>query len=242
MLKKITTENWLTANGVYGLFPANSVEDDIIVFDPNDPASERARIYGLRQQRKKSARVPQLCLSDFIAPIGTTDYIGAFAVTTGLNIEDKVKEFEKNHDDYNSILLKSLADRLAEAFAEKLHHLIRTEFWGYTKEVLSNEEMIEERYQGIRPAPGYPACPDHSQKETIFTLLEVQKNTGIFLTESLAMYPAASVSGFYFSHPDSKYFGLGQIEKDQVLDYAQRKGVSIESAEKILYPVLNYKD
>lgn len=242
MLKKITSEKWLTANGVYGLFPATSIYDDIIVFDPNNASLEIDRIYGLRQQRKKSARVPQLCLSDYIAPLGKTDYIGAFAVTTGLNIEDKVKEFERNHDDYSSILLKSLADRLAEAFAERLHQLIRTDFWGYSQEILSNDELIAEKYRGIRPAPGYPACPDHSQKETIFNLLDAENNTGIFLTESLAMYPAASVSGFYFSHPESKYFGLGQIEKDQVVDYAQRKNISLEAAEKILYPVLNYKD
>lgn len=242
MLENIIKEKWLIAKGVYGLFPANSDEDDIIIYDPVDHSKPIDKIYGLRQQRKKSSRLPQLSLSDYIAPLGYSDYIGAFAVTTGINIEQKVKAFEKNHDDYSSILLKSVADRLAEAFAEKLHQLIRTEFWGYTQESLSNEELVAEQYQGIRPAPGYPACPDHSQKETIFNLLEVEKNTGIFLTESLAMYPAASVSGFYFSHPEAKYFGLGMIEKDQVIDYAERKGISLSQAEKILYPVLNYKE
>ena len=242
MLKRIVDEKWLTANGVYGLYPANAHMDDIVIYDPKDMSRPLETIYGLRQQRKKSANLPQMCLADFIAPSGHRDYIGAFAVTTGVGIESKIKEFEQQHDDYNSILLKSLADRLAEAFAEKLHELIRTEFWGYSDESLSKESLIAEQYVGIRPAPGYPACPDHTQKEAIFRLLNVEKNTGIFLTESLAMYPASSVSGFYFSHPESKYFGLGNIEKDQVEDYARRKGVTIEQAEKSLYSILNYKD
>ena len=240
MLKLIVEESWLTANGVYGLFPANQDHEDIVITDPDEGKSYT--LYGLRQQRKKNDKVPQLALADYIAPNGHQDYIGAFAVTTGIDIERKLKEFEANHDDYNSILLKSLADRLAEAFAEKLHELIRTDFWGYSTEKLSSEDLIKEKYQGIRPAPGYPACPDHTQKETIFELLNVETNTGISLTESLAMYPAASVSGYYLSHPESKYFGLGQIELDQVEDYARRKNISIEEAEKFLFPSLNYKD
>ncbi len=240
MLKLIVEESWLTANGVYGLFPANQDHEDIVITDPDEGKSYT--LYGLRQQRKKNDKVPQLALADYIAPNGHQDYIGAFAVTTGIDIERKLKEFEANHDDYNSILLKSLADRLAEAFAEKLHELIRIDFWGYSNEKLSSEDLIKEKYQGIRPAPGYPACPDHTQKETIFELLNVEANTGISLTESLAMYPAASVSGYYLSHPESKYFGLGQIELDQVVDYARRKNISIEVAEKFLLPSLNYKD
>ena len=240
MLKLIVEESWLTANGVYGLFPANQDHEDIVITDPDEGKSYT--LYGLRQQRKKNDKVPQLALADYIAPNGHQDYFGAFAVTTGIDIERKLKEFEANHDDYNSILLKSLADRLAEAFAEKLHELIRIDFWGYSNEKLSSEDLIKEKYQGIRPAPGYPACPDHTQKETIFELLNVETNTGISLTESLAMCPAASVSGYYLSHPESKYFGLGQIELDQVVDYARRKNISIEVAEKFLLPSLNYKD
>ncbi len=239
MLEKIVDESWITANGVYGLFPAYSKEEDIIIREK----SKEYRLFGLRQQRKKSKKIPQLALADFVAPQNKNqDYIGAFAVTTGLNIENKLKAFETTHDDYNSILLKSLADRLAEAFAEKLHEMVRTEFWGYEQNKYQNEDLIKEKYRGIRPAPGYPACPDHAQKETIFSLLNVSERIGISLTESLAMYPAASVSGYYLSHPDSKYFALGQIELDQVTDYAGRKGVSILNAEKFLFPSLNYKD
>ena len=167
--------------------------------------------------------------------------MGGFAVTTGIGIEDLVKRFEKDHDDYNVIMIKALADRLAEAFAELMHHKVRTELWGYSsEEALSNEELIKEKYQGIRPAPGYPACPDHTEKRTLFDLLEVEKNTGISLTESFAMYPAASVSGFYFAHPQSKYFGLGKIDKDQVEDYAKRKNMSVSEVEKWLAPNLCY--
>lgn len=240
MLKQIINESWITANGVYGLFPAHKRDEDIMIANPDNGKSYT--LFGLRQQRKKNENLPQLALADYIAPPGQEDYIGAFAVTTGINIEGKIKEFEVSHDDYSSILLKSLADRLAEAFAEKLHELIRTEFWGYSDEKLSAEDLIKEKYQGIRPAPGYPACPDHTQKETIFELLDVEANTGITLTESLAMYPAASVSGYYLSHPESKYFGLGQIELDQVKAYANRKEITVEVAEKFLFPSLNYKD
>ncbi len=243
MLEKICSENWLTAKGVFGLFPAGRVVDDIIVYSENSRSIELDRIHNLRQQRQKSNGLPSYNLSDFIAPDEfKNDYLGGFAVTSGIGIEKVVKEFEKNHDDYNAILLKSLADRLAEAFAEKLHELIRTEYWGYSQENFSNEELIQEKYVGIRPAPGYPACPDHSLKISLFKLLNVEKNIGISLTESYAMYPAASVSGFYYSHPESKYFGLGQIAKDQVEDYASRKGISLDKAEKLLMPSLSYKD
>ena len=202
----------------------------------------------IRQQTKKPAGQNNVALSDFILPLpekGTagkeSDYIGAFAVTTGIGIEKKLKEFEKNHDDYSSILLKALADRLAEAFTEHLHARVRKEFWGYAKdEKLTNEEIIQEKYQGIRPAPGYPAQPDHTEKKTLFKLLEVEKNTGITLTESMAMFPAAAVCGLYFSHPDSHYLGVGKIQKDQVEDYARRKGMSLEETEKWLNPILAY--
>lgn len=244
MLDQIMTEGWLQARGVIGLFPANADMDDIVVYKDDHRATELCRIVNLRQQRKKAKGIPSLCLSDFVAPIGSApDYIGGFAVTTGWGIKDRIRKFEEEHDDYQAILLKSLADRLAEAFAEKLHYLIRTKYWDYTpNESLSTEDLIKEKYQGIRPAPGYPACPDHSLKNTIFDLLEVNKHTGIYLTESLAMYPAASVSGFYYSHPESRYFGLGQISKDQVEDYAARKNIPLNEAEKTLFPSLNYKD
>ena len=192
-------------------------------------------------QKKKKKAGNNLCLSDFIAAkeTGQTDHIGAFAVTTGIGIENKIKEFEDKHDDYSSILLKALADRLAEAFAEHLHKLVRTEYWGYAKnESLDNDQLINEKYQGIWPAPGYPACPDHTQKELLFKLLDVENKIGIQLTEGYAMYPASSVSGFYYSHPQSQYFVLGKIGEDQLHDYALRKGVDIEAARKILAPNL----
>jgi len=244
MLKQIVKEKWLQANAVIGIYPAASAEDDIIVYDADAAQKEKGRIYGLRQQRKKSDALPQYSLSDFIAPAdsGVQDYIGGFAVTTGIGIEDRVKTFEENQDDYNAILLKSLADRMAEALAEYMHGQVRKELWGYaTDESLSNDDLISEKYKGIRPAPGYPACPDHTQKEFLFELLDVEKATGIALTESLAMYPAASVSGWYIAHPDAKYFGLGKIALDQVEDYASRKGIDIAVAEKWLAPVLSYK-
>jgi len=244
MLKQIVKEKWLQANAVIGIYPAASAEDDIIVYDADAAQKEKGRIYGLRQQRKKSDALPQYSLSDFIAPAdsGVQDYIGGFAVTTGIGIEDRVKTFEENQDDYNAILLKSLADRMAEALAEYMHGQVRKELWGYaTDESLSNDDLISEKYKGIRPAPGYPACPDHTQKEFLFKLLDVEKATGIALTESLAMYPAASVSGWYIAHPDAKYFGLGKIALDQVEDYASRKGIDIAVAEKWLAPVLSYK-
>jgi len=238
----IIKEKWIKASGVWGLFPANSEEDDIKLYSNQDRTEVLDTIYCLRQQRKKAAGLPNLSISDFVAPKGYEDYIGAFAVTTGLNIEDKVEQFKVDNDDYSSIMLKALADRLAEAFTEYLHHKVRTMYWGYNSEVLDNEDLIAEKYQGIRPAPGYPACPDHTQKTTIFNVLDAEKLTGIQLTESLAMYPAASVSGFFFSHPESKYFALGDISEDQVSDYSTRKQADKEGVEKWFAPFLNYKD
>jgi len=242
MLKQIIDEKWLTAKGVYGIWPANTVGEDIEVYDPESGKLIKL-LHSLRQQNKKAANIANLSLADFIAPKESEkqDYIGGFAVTTGLGIEPYVKRFEDDHDDYSSIMLKALADRLAEAFAELLHKRVRREFWGYAEtETLDNEELIKEKYQGIRPAAGYPACPDHTEKPLIFELLDAQKNTGIELTESFAMYPTAAVSGLYFASPHAKYFGLGKIGKDQVQDYAKRKTTSDEYIEKWLSPNLNY--
>jgi 5-methyltetrahydrofolate--homocysteine methyltransferase len=239
MLRQIVKENWLQANGVCGLWAANSLGDDDIEVKELHGAI-LAKFHTLRQQGAFKHGIANLALADFVAPetSGKTDYIGAFAVTAGLGIDKKVAEFEAAHDDYNSILLKALADRLAEAFAEHLHQRVRREFWGYAPdEQFTNDELIKEKYQGIRPAPGYPACPDHLEKNTIFELLGAEK-IGITLTESLAMLPTASVSGYYFSHPDSRYFGLGKISLDQLEDYAQRKGISMAEAEKWLSPSL----
>jgi len=251
MLKRIVEEKWIGANGVIGFWEANAVNnDDIqIVVDNSSlivdsPDKQRTtKLHNLRQQNEKAPGQPNFCLSDYIAPTetNTKDYIGGFAVTTGIGIEVWVEKFEKDNDDYNAILLKALADRFAEAFAECMHYKVRTEFWGYVKdEKLSSEELIEEEYIGIRPAPGYPACPDHTEKKTLFEILDAENATGIKLTESYAMYPASSVSGFYFAHPYSKYFGLGQISKDQVEDYADRKNMNIQEIERWLAPVLNY--
>jgi 5-methyltetrahydrofolate--homocysteine methyltransferase len=190
----------------------------------------------------KTKERPNMCLTDFIAPIGVTDYIGAFAVTTGIGIEAHLARFEQAHDDYNSILLKALADRLAEAFAERMHERVRKAFFGYASdEDFSNEELIKEKYRGIRPAPGYPSCPEHTEKATLWALIQPDKNADITLTESFAMYPAAAVSGWYFSHPDSQYFGTGKIGKDQVKDYAKRKDMTMAEAERWLAPVLGYE-
>jgi 5-methyltetrahydrofolate--homocysteine methyltransferase len=241
MLKQIISEKWLTAKAVIGIYPANSVGDDIHL-TPNPSPKERGKVvfHTLRQQTKKPAGQYNVALSDFISP-KNQDYIGTFALSTGFGIDEHVASFEKEHDDYSAIMLKALADRLAEAFAELMHKKVRTEFWGYaTNEKLTNEELIKEEYAGIRPAPGYPAQPDHTEKETIWKLLDVEKNIGITLTESMAMVPTAAVSGLYFSHPDSHYFGIGKIQKDQVQDYAKRKGVSLEEAERWLGPNLAY--
>jgi len=244
MLKKIVQERWLVARGVFGLFPANSVnDDDIEIYADEKRTHTLMTWHNLRQQSRKPSDIPNFCLADYIAPRDNKvkDYIGAFAVTAGIGIEKKMQEFEKAHDDYSAIMLQALADRLAEAFAEHLHLRIRREFWGYMpEESLSNEELIAEKYRGIRPAPGYPACPEHSEKGPLFDLLQAQQNAGISLTESFAMLPTAAVSGFYFSHPDAKYFATGKIDRDQVADYAKRKGWSTAKAERWLAPVLSY--
>ncbi len=241
MLRRIIDEKWLRASAVFGLFPANSTDDDILVYENEDRQQIKAVLHHLRQQAQKAPGLPNYCLSDFIAPqtANKQDYIGAFAVTAGIGIEAWVARFEKDHDDYSAILLKALADRLAEALAERLHERVRREFWGYVaNESLDNQSLIEEKYQGIRPAPGYPACPEHSEKQTLWNLLDVEQRTGIRLTESFAMYPAASVSGWYFSHPESKYFGISEIAPDQAADYAARKGWTEEEAARGLSSVL----
>jgi len=244
LLRRVIDEKWLSARAVIGLFPANMVHhDDIEVYNNDERSEVKAVLHQLRQQLKKAAGQPNFCLADFIAPKGKADdYLGAFAVTAGIGIEKWVAKFEAEHDDYNAIMLKALADRLAEALAERMHERVRKEFWGYAvSESLSSDDMIKEEYQGIRPAPGYPACPEHTEKRTLWSLLDVENNTGMILTESFAMYPAASVSGWYFAHPESKYFGLGQIGKDQITDYARRKGMSVAETERWLAPVLNYE-
>ena len=248
MLDRIITEGWLQAKAVIGFWEANSVNDDDIELQQLSKSSELLEssttvLHHLRQQNQKAPGQPNYCLTDWIAPksSGKTDYIGGFATTAGIGIEKWVEKFEKELDDYNAILLKSLADRFAEAFAERMHERVRKEFWGYAQnESLSNEELVKEEYAGIRPAPGYPACPDHTEKAILWELLKPTETVGITLTESFAMYPTAAVSGWYFSHPDSKYFGLGQISKDQVEDYAERKDFGLEEAERWLAPVLNY--
>lgn len=243
MLDEIIQSKSLKAKSVIGLYPANSFGEDVIVFEDESRSKQKAKVHFLRQQGEKRSGQPNSSLSDYIAPwdTGKRDYMGFFAVTSGLGIEKLIKEYEAQNDDYKSIMIKALADRLAEAHAEWMHYKVRTEFWGYApNESLENEELIAEQYQGIRPAPGYPACPDHTEKQILWDLLEVEENTGISLTESFAMYPASSVSGFYFSHPQSRYFGVGKITKDQVLSYAERKGKPVEEIEKWLAPNLGY--
>jgi 5-methyltetrahydrofolate--homocysteine methyltransferase len=237
MLRRIVDEKWLTAKAVVGIFKANQVNDDDITLQHE---GQTYALHHLRQQNKKAAGQPNFCLSDYLRPANEgDDYLGAFAVTAGIGIEPWVKKFEQEHDDYSAILLKALADRLAEAFAERMHERVRKEFWGYaSNENLSNEQLIEEDYSGIRPAPGYPACPEHTEKRTLWQLLQPDVHCDMQLTESCAMYPAASVSGWYFAHPEARYFGLGQITADQVADYAQRKGMTQEEAERWLAPVL----
>jgi 5-methyltetrahydrofolate--homocysteine methyltransferase len=243
LLARIIAGRKLSANGVVAFFPAQRTETDDVVLYKKDSHEVLSTLHFLRQQNKKAKDLPNFCLSDFIAPesSGKMDYIGMFAVTSGIGLEKLVQEFRATQDDYSEIMAKALADRLAEAFAELLHYKVRKEFWGYvTNEDLSTEEMIKEAYQGIRPAPGYPACPDHTEKKTLFDLLEAEKEAGITLTESFAMYPTAAVCGYYFSHPQSNYFGLGNIEKDQVLEYADRKVLSVAEIEKWLSPNLSY--
>lgn len=261
MLKRIVAEKWLTAKAVFGLWPANGVGDDVVVLTDRESgtgngeserhasAPDHSRfsiphsLHFLRQQVDKPVERPDFCLADFIAPkdSGKQDWIGAFAVTAGIGIEPHVARFEAAHDDYNAILLKALADRLAEALAERLHQRVRREFWGYAAdEALDNEALIAEKYRGIRPAPGYPACPEHSEKKTLFALLEAERNAGMALTESFAMLPTAAVSGYYFSHPQSQYFVVGRLTKEQVADYARRKGVPLLQAERWLASNLDY--
>lgn len=239
MLQKILSEKLLTAKAVFGIFPANADEnDDILV---NNIAGETVKFHTLRQQLKKSEGKEYLALSDFIAPqnSGKEDYIGTFCVTAGFGTEELAKKYYDEHDDYSAIMVKALADRLAEAYAEYLHHQIRTDFWGYASdENFKNDDLIAEKYLGIRPAPGYPACPDHLEKQTIWKLLDVEENIGVQLTEGLAMFPTASVSGYYFASPKSKYFGVGKITEEQLADYARRKNVDIEFARKWLSPNL----
>ncbi len=246
MLTQIINEKWLTANAVIGLFPANSTNDDDIEIYTDDSRTEiRTTLHQLRQQNERPKGKPYQSLADYIAPkeTGIADYIGAFAVTAGLNIDGRIKDYEANHQDYESIMLKALADRFAEALAEYMHLKVRKELWGYqASEVLDNNALIQEKYQGIRPAPGYPACPEHTEKGLLWELLDAEKHTGISLTESYAMLPAASVSGLYFSHPDSRYFGLGKIYKDQIEDYAQRKGMSVAEAERWLASNIGYEN
>ncbi len=243
MLTRIVEEKWLTARAVIGFWPANAVGDDIELYEDDSRKKTDSMVHCLRQQIKKREDKPNMCLADFVAPkeSGLADYMGGFAVTAGLGIERKLAEFKETHDDYNDILLKALADRLAEALAERMHERVRQEFWAYAQdETFSNEDIIREKYQGIRPAPGYPACPDHSEKPELFRLLSANQNTGISLTDSFAMMPASSVSGYYFAHPESQYFGLGKISRDQVEEYATRKGVSVKQAERWLAPNLAY--
>lgn len=242
MLEKIANENWLSHKGIVGIFPANSVEDDIRIYQPDRPDQLLHTQHTMRQQSKKAAGVPNNALADFIAPemSGIKDYIGGFVVTSGIGIDAHVARFEADHDDYNSILLKALADRLAEAFAEFLHAKVRREIWGYAaNESLDNEALISEKYQGIRPAPGYPACPDHTEKTGLFELLNATALTGVSLTESLAMLPTASVSGWYFASPHAKYFGVGKILNDQVESLAERKGIELHVMERWLSPNLH---
>ncbi len=243
MLSKVLRENWLHARGVVGMFPANSVGDDVEIYTDDTREKVLTTLHFLRQQREKPEGHAHSCLADYVAPkaSGVRDYIGSFAVAAGFGIEEHVKRFEAAHDDYSSIMLKAIADRLAEAFAERLHERVRREIWGYAPdERKSNDELIHEDYRGIRPAPGYPACPDHTEKATLWSLLEVQKNTGMTITESFAMLPTAAVSGWYLSHPDAKYFALGQIDLDQVQDYARRKGMSLQQTLRWLQPNLGF--
>jgi 5-methyltetrahydrofolate--homocysteine methyltransferase len=245
MLGQLVEERWLRASGVFGLFPANRVEgEDIEVYADETRQAVRATLHQLRQQAPGRDGSPRKSLADFVAAkeTGLRDYIGAFAVTAGLGVGDRIAEFKKANDDYSAIMLEALADRLAEAFAERLHERVRKEYWAYAPdEALGQDGLLAERYTGIRPAPGYPACPEHTEKRTIWQLLDVEAATGIELTESMAMWPGASVSGLYFSHPQARYFVLGRIGRDQVEDYARRKGWSLAEAEGWLSPNLGYR-
>jgi 5-methyltetrahydrofolate--homocysteine methyltransferase len=244
LLKQLIAEKWLRARAVVGLFPANSVGDDVEIYTDESRAQVAMRVSFLRQQKGKPPGQPHECLADYVAPksSGVADYFGAFAVTAGIGIEEHVARFEKAHDDYSSIMLKALADRLAEAAAEHFHERVRRELWGYApQETLTNQQLVQEEYRGIRPAPGYPACPDHTEKAKLWKLLDVERNAGIKITDSFAMYPTAAVSGWYIGHPDAHYFAVGKIDKDQVEDYALRKGLSVAEVEKWLGPNLGYE-
>jgi 5-methyltetrahydrofolate--homocysteine methyltransferase len=243
MLKRIVEERWFNPKAVIGFWPANAVGDDIRLFTGESRTETLATFHGLRQQLSKRDGRPNLCLSDFVAPsdTGLADYVGGFVVTAGLEEVRIAEKFERANDDYRSILVKALADRIAEAFAERMHERVRREFWGYAPhESHSPDDLIREAYDGIRPAPGYPAQPDHTEKETLFRLLEAERRIGVRLTESYAMWPGSSVSGLYIAHPESYYFGVAKVERDQVEDYAARKGMSVVEVERWLGPILNY--
>jgi 5-methyltetrahydrofolate--homocysteine methyltransferase len=239
MLDRIVREKWLTAKGVVAFWPCRREGDDVVLFEDESFNREISRLYFLRQQIQKRAPRANMCLADFISP--KADWIGGFAVTTGHGIEQHLARFKADHDDYSDILLKALADRLAEAFAERLHERVRKTIWGFAPdEALSNDELVREKYRGIRPAPGYPACPDHSQKPELFRLLNAGQNAGLTLTESFAMIPISAVSGYYFAHPEAEYFGVARIGRDQVEDYARRRGITLELAERYLRANIGY--
>jgi 5-methyltetrahydrofolate--homocysteine methyltransferase len=243
MLKTLIAERWLTARAVIGLFPANAVGDDVEIYAGDARGEVLTTLNFLRQQKGKPEGQPHECLADYVAPrdSGIGDYFGAFAVTAGGGIEEHVARFERAHDDYSAILLKALADRLAEAAAEHFHERVRRELWGYAAaESLTHEQLVREEYRGIRPAPGYPACPDHTEKAKLWRLLDVERNAGMHLTETYAMYPTAAVSGWYIAHPQARYFALGKIDRDQVEDYAHRKGMELAEAQRWLSPNLGY--
>ena len=243
ILQQMIDEKRVSAKAAIGFWPANRRGDDIVLYTDETREKELTTLHHLRQQDDKAPGKPMMTLSDFVAPEGDgpVDYVGGFAVTTGIGAEEFSLEFKDRNDDYNAIMVKALADRLAEAFAEHLHERVRKEFWGYAEdEALRNDDLIRERYRGIRPAPGYPACPDHTEKATLFDLLDAPANAGLELTEHFAMFPTAAVSGWYFSHPESKYFAVGKIGVDQVEDYATRKGISKAEAERWLAPSLAY--
>jgi 5-methyltetrahydrofolate--homocysteine methyltransferase len=243
MLKTLITERWLTARAVVGLFPANAVGDDVEIYTGDGRDGLLTTLNFLRQQKAKPDGQPHECLADYVAPRASkvNDYFGAFAVTAGVGIEEHVARFERDHDDYSAIMLKALADRLAEAAAEHFHERVRRELWGYAAaEGLTNEQLMREEYRGIRPAPGYPSCPDHTEKAKLWSLLDPD-SAGIRLTESYAMYPTAAVSGWYIAHPQAHYFALGKIDREQVQDYARRKGLALTQAERWLSPSLGYE-
>jgi 5-methyltetrahydrofolate--homocysteine methyltransferase len=244
MLARIVEGKWLSASAAIGFWPANQSPDcidDIVIYGDKARKFPIHTLHTLRQQMLRENGRPNLALSDFIAPVGVPDFIGGFAVTAGLGEEKHIKKFEEAKDDYSAILLRALADRLAEAFAERMHEKVRREYWGYAPdEHLANDQLIAEVYRGIRPAPGYPAQPEHSEKGTLFKLLDAEARIGVKLTESFAMWPGSSVSGFYFAHPEARYFGVGKIERDQVADYARRKDWDVATAERWLSPLLNY--